>query len=215
MTGPGLRERHKQTTRQALVDAALRLFDERGYGEVTVEDTCAEADVSPRTFFRYFPAKEQILAVPITALLDLLRDVLHQQPADQPVWPSLATALRTAVVGVEDDRDAFLRAGRVIRQAPSALASSARALMEWELTVRDEITQRLGTPAASLTGRLLLGVAMVALRAALDQWSESGGAGSAVDLLDRALAAVDTGARAIEAGAVSIEADTHAIEHRS
>jgi AcrR family transcriptional regulator len=197
----GLRERHKRTTRRALVDTALRLFDERGYGEVTVEDVCAEVEVSPRTFFRYFPAKEHVLAEPITLVLAEIRDNLEAHDADGSVWQALRTALLSAVDVLEERRDEVLRAGRVIRETPGALASSARALMEWEQAMRDEVAQRLGVPAASMHARLLLGTAMLAFRAALDEWTDEDGADPVGDLLTRALDAVEPGAGPLERGA--------------
>jgi AcrR family transcriptional regulator len=197
----GLRERHKLTTRRALVDTALRLFDERGYGEVTVEDVCAEVEVSPRTFFRYFPAKEHVLAEPITLVLAEIRDALVADDAAGSVWPALRGALLSAVDVLDERRDEFLRAGRVIRETPGALASSARALIEWEQAMRDEVAQRLGVPSASMHARLLLGTAMLAFRAALDEWTDEGGAEPVGDLLTRALDAVEPGARALEEGA--------------
>ena len=55
------RERKKQKTRRALADAATRLFAERGYEETTIADLAAVAEIAPRTFFSYFPAKEDVL----------------------------------------------------------------------------------------------------------------------------------------------------------
>jgi len=88
---PGLRERKKAKTRSAIQEHALRLIRERGYGATTVEDIAAAAEVSPSTFFRYFPTKEDAV------LYDDLDPIILAAYAAQPPGRGTIAALRSVV----------------------------------------------------------------------------------------------------------------------
>ncbi|WP_406270733.1 TetR family transcriptional regulator [Nocardia sp. NBC_00881] len=93
-TAQGLRERKKERTRRTIRMEAFRLFREQGYNETTIEQIAAVADVSPSTFFRYFPTKEQLVLA--DDLDPLLFEALRRQPRDI----SPMAAFRNAVVEV-------------------------------------------------------------------------------------------------------------------
>ncbi|MGP4029560.1 TetR family transcriptional regulator [Actinomadura sp. 3N407] len=80
-----LRERKKRRTRQAIANAALRLFAERGYEESTIADIAAAADVSPRTFFSYFPSKEDVVFAEIDDRLAEVSERLRRTPGETPM----------------------------------------------------------------------------------------------------------------------------------
>src|SRR5258708_37994066 len=91
---PGLRERHMDRTRAAIVDAALALFQEQGFMETTVDAIAERADVGRRTFFRYFPAKESVLFHDIDAQIQTTIDALTARPEDEPPFEALLAVLR-------------------------------------------------------------------------------------------------------------------------
>ena len=91
MAQAGLRERKKARTRASLREHALRLFREKGYHETTVEMIAAAAEVSPSTFFRYFPTKEDLV------LQDDMDTRIIEAFANQPKNLSPIAAIRAAV----------------------------------------------------------------------------------------------------------------------
>ncbi|MBT8224060.1 MAG: TetR family transcriptional regulator [Dactylosporangium sp.] len=82
---PGHRERKKQRTRRALIDAATRLFAERGYDGTTIADITEAAGVAPRTFFSYFECKEDVLFTDSIARLERVLDVLASRGAGEGI----------------------------------------------------------------------------------------------------------------------------------
>src|SRR6201985_3605647 len=87
----GLRERKKARTRATIRQEALRLFREQGYQATTVEQIAAAAEISPSTFFRYFPTKEDVV------LQDDMEPALIEALEQQPVEMGIVAAVRAGV----------------------------------------------------------------------------------------------------------------------
>jgi TetR/AcrR family transcriptional regulator, regulator of mycofactocin system len=85
----GLRERKKQRTREQIVEAAMRLFAERGYHATTIADIATAADVAPRTFFAYFPSKEAVVFHNVDRDLDSLANALRDRLPGETAFDAL------------------------------------------------------------------------------------------------------------------------------
>src|SRR5207245_11555285 len=90
----GLRERKKLKTRKAIQENAFRLFAEQGYEATTVEQIAEAAEVSPSTFFRYFPSKEEVV------LQDDFDPLIYEVLLAQPAELSPIEAVRQTVVSL-------------------------------------------------------------------------------------------------------------------
>ncbi|MER5625556.1 TetR family transcriptional regulator [Streptosporangium sp. NPDC002544] len=149
MRRPGLRERKKQKTRLALIDAALSLFLEQGYEATTVDQIAAAVDVSPRTFFRYFATKEDVALSLAADGQETMLAELATRPADEAPFTALSHAVRAMVTMLQegdlDDTARFLRAREVIDSTPALFAGSVRRLLENERRLIAEISRRQGT----------------------------------------------------------------------
>ncbi|MFJ8943027.1 TetR/AcrR family transcriptional regulator [Streptomyces sp. NPDC102395] len=96
-TPAGLRERKKEETRRLLLEGAARLFKERGFEDTTVADIAAHANVSVRTFFRYFESKEALLLPDGLEVFTYVENALERRPADEEPLDAVCNALLEAV----------------------------------------------------------------------------------------------------------------------
>jgi AcrR family transcriptional regulator len=102
---PGLRERKKARTREVIQQHALRLFRDQGYAETTVEQIAEAAEVSPSTFFRYFPTKgDAVLAEFIDGRIF---ELIEQAPAELDLLGAFRHAMRTAFAEMTDEQVAL------------------------------------------------------------------------------------------------------------
>ncbi len=137
----GVREQKKVATRHALSDAALELAAERGVGKVTVEAIAERADVSVRTFFNYFSAKEEAMVASHREEIELLLTELRDRPTDEPILESLR--LTAHALAAPSARLVRIRQlAQQIGTAPELLSFRLRAFAEIEQELTGIIAAR-------------------------------------------------------------------------
>jgi AcrR family transcriptional regulator len=152
----GLRERKKARTRAALREHGMRLFREQGYAETTIEQIAEAADVSPSTFFRYFPTKEDLV------LVDDLDPVLIAALEAQPIEKSPIAAVRDAIADVlaeltDEDRQRELQRHELMLSVPELRATLMDEFRRTIDMMAEAVARRLGRPADDFEVRVFSG----------------------------------------------------------
>lgn len=185
----GLRERKKLRTRKELEETALALFAERGFDATTVEEVVTRVEVSPRTFFRYFASKEDVLLSEDGERRDQLMAALVARPAGEPVLTAVHRAVLSLAGMYETERDRLFQVYRLMEETPSLRARNLELQGAWAQALTAEVARRLhADPIADLLPRLVSRVALATLHAAVLTWFASGGRSDLPDLVDRAFA---------------------------
>jgi TetR/AcrR family transcriptional regulator, regulator of mycofactocin system len=169
-----LREKRSQMMIEEVERAAVRLFEARGFGEVTVEQIAAEAQISVRTFYRYFPAKEDVLQVQIDRRSGTLRALLDARPLDEPPLQSLRLAF-VELISAEDP-EVLRRWISVIHATPGVLKSVLGGIqLKIQPVMREFLQSRLGLPPEALAPTMLAAAAGGVIQAAQIHWYFDGG----------------------------------------
>src|SRR5215470_11593484 len=100
---PGRRQRKKQLTRDALLQAAIELFDAKGYEHTTVREITDAVDVSERTFFRYFASKEDVALSFVRDATGALLRALAERPAEETPLTAMRNAFRASLLELAED----------------------------------------------------------------------------------------------------------------
>lgn len=191
---PGLRERKKQRTRRAIEQAALELFEAHGFDGTTIDDIAAAAEIAPRTFFHYFPSKEDVVVTDYALRLDAIVGLLRDGPEEQTPWRALRAAFLEVAADYEPERHQLLRRFRIISTTPSVNARSLQLQAEWEDAVAVAVSKRLEVDVSqNIEPRLLAGAALAAMRASLAHWLAAGGHSTLPDHVSRCFDLMELG----------------------
>ena len=154
-----LRERKKARTRASIREHALRLFREQGYQATTVEQIAAAAEVSPSTFFRYFPTKEDVV---LQDDMDTrLVEALARQPQDLAPLPAVRAALREAWASFTEAEWEQIREGaQLSADVPEIRSRSMNEMSRVINGVAEVVGRRAGREASDVRVRALAGAVM-------------------------------------------------------
>jgi len=179
-TEEGLRERKKQRTREAIVDAALRLFAERGFEATTIADIASAADIAPRTFFGYFRSKEDV----VFDEFDETRASLEARLQDRRPGETAIDALRAwiealiAEVDFDDEREVLRR--RLVMGTPVLSAHERALTAQFEAALAAAVALDLGDPPDGVRPRMVAAAATAALLSTESYHHEHGEADAAI-----------------------------------
>jgi AcrR family transcriptional regulator len=191
----GLRERKKARTRASLREHALRLFREQGYQATTVEQIAAAAEVSPSTFFRYFPTKEDLI---LQDDLDVrMLEAFSRQPADLSPVAAIRAATREALTsfGFAD----LEQIRETIRLTMTVPEIRVRAMDEFARTIEviaGAVGKRVGRPADDMAVRTLAGAVIGVIMSVTLPWHNT----TAEQMTEEIFTRIDEALALLEAG---------------
>lgn len=197
MTGDDLRARNRARTRDDIVEAALGLFERRGYDATTCDDIAAAAGVATRTFFRYFAGKADVLSVgrvddtgPLAALAEL-----DERPAGEDPVDAVRHAFDHPVRALEEQSRLTRRQFQVILSTPSLQEMRREPFHRYEDELAVILARRVGAERVDMSSRWLAAVCVAALRLSIEEWVATGAEpGRLGPILDQALALTRQGA---------------------
>ena len=180
------RERKKQAVRQSLEEAAVRLFDERGFAETTIDQIADEADVSRSTFFRYFGSKEAVIFSAYDETGDILARLILERPAEESLLLAFENAVieLPAALPVPPNAELAERRGRVVDSNPVLKSKSEELTHRWRFAIAETLAARDGKSAPD-RGHLLAASVGIAVLDRISDAFTAGGADRSLESLIR------------------------------
>lgn len=170
----GLRERKKAQTREAIIDAAVDLFERNGYDATTVEDIAAEANISPRTFFRYFDTKLEVILAESDAEAEGFHHLLEARPPSEPPLEAFRNVIVAQIEHMLHSDSRAVREFRVVMATPSLRTKALEHLREHQVLLVPALAKRLGVDEDDISAHVLAGVLTTTLWTIIERWVATG-----------------------------------------
>jgi AcrR family transcriptional regulator len=190
-----LRSRTLSAMKDEVAAVAIELFSKHGFDNVTVAEIARVAGISPRSFFRYFSTKEDVVLGRFEDAGILIRDALVARPASEGAWEALRNAFHTVLVEPARPPRDLEAVGKIMAETPSIRSRDLEKYRQWEVLLAPDIIQRLAASRPRQeypeeSARAVIGAATTALRVATEEWFKSGGGANPADLFDQLVEAI-------------------------
>jgi AcrR family transcriptional regulator len=187
----GLRARKKRELKDELSRHAMKLFIQNGFDQTTIEQIVDPLGVSTRTFFRYFPAKEDLIFAWYEELTGELVQSLVSRPSNEAPFEAVCQALRSLLRYYDRDAKWALAMLRLAKQTPLLVGKSHEKRSMWEAALATALLPRLPKAVTrELRAKVIVGSAMAAFGYGVDAWSEAKAKGDLRRHLDLAFSFV-------------------------
>ncbi|QYG94188.1 TetR/AcrR family transcriptional regulator [Iamia sp. SCSIO 61187] len=183
-----LRQRRHRETRRQLVDAALDLFDERGYAAVTMGDIAGAAGVSRRTLYRHFPTKDRVVLDLPVEWTEVWDETLAALPPDTSARDAVEQITRTIAGRLDEERERMQRVWRIVESTP-ALEPAFLANRAWTERILALLADaRRGPVVAGPEALTIAGAYLGAIDVAMADWAAGADDRTVTDTVDALLA---------------------------
>lgn len=166
----GVRARKREQVRQRIEDCALRAFSERGFDDVTVEQVCRDAGVSPATFYRYFGTKEEVVFAYRDGFLEALRNAIAGAGGEPSPAAQLQDVLLRFASYLQSQAGTLAMRDQIVLHHPGLLARTLAMQRDWENELAEGLARVRGVPPGDFLCQLNAAIGLAVLRVALRQW---------------------------------------------
>jgi AcrR family transcriptional regulator len=190
-----IRERTRRLAQTELTAVAQDLFVAQGYDGTTVDQIAAAAGMSKRTFFRYFPSKDDLVIGKYDLFADHMAEALDERPADEPVWESLRRVFDITLDYIEDDHQRARNDAmdEIVRSTPQLYARYLEKMQRVQQLLTGRVAARLSNGDYDPTDprpAAIVGAAFACMQAARQAWFASDRSKAFGIYLDNAMSAL-------------------------
>lgn len=177
-TKVSLRAKHVARTRERILSVATALFIQQGFEETTIDQIAEGADVSPRTFFRYFATKEALLFDDLESRLDDMATLIERRPVGEPIAETMAQVFCAMVDSLQSTPELRALMIRLLQERPSLRSYQRSAIADRaHAHILGVLAERVGQDPDSLELRAVVASVAACFDLALELWIEDGAEG--------------------------------------